>query len=35
MTAEHDGRAGMDALMAALTDEPLSDAAREFRLGAL
>ncbi|MFD3497654.1 hypothetical protein ACFWWT_28335 [Streptomyces sp. NPDC058676] len=28
MTAEHDGRAGMDALMAALTDEPLSDAAR-------
>ncbi len=28
MTAEHDGRAGMDALMAALTEEPLSDEAR-------
>jgi hypothetical protein len=28
MTAEHDGRAGMDALMAAITEEPLSDAAR-------
>ncbi|MDL5201610.1 hypothetical protein [Streptomyces sp. ALI-76-A] len=31
MTAEHDGhdgRAGMDALMAAIIDEPLSDAAR-------
>ncbi|MEV0633591.1 hypothetical protein AB0I77_01150 [Streptomyces sp. NPDC050619] len=29
MTAEHEGRAGMDALMAAITDEPLPDEARE------
>jgi hypothetical protein len=28
MTAEHEGPAGMDALMAALTDEPLTDEAR-------
>ncbi|KOG32426.1 hypothetical protein [Streptomyces resistomycificus] len=28
MTAEHDGRAGADALMAAITDEPLPDTAR-------
>ena len=28
MTAEHDGHAGLDALMAAITDEPLPDEAR-------
>ncbi|MFE7274341.1 hypothetical protein [Streptomyces sp. NPDC057623] len=28
MTAEHEGRAGVDALMAAITDEPLTDEAR-------
>lgn len=28
MTAEHDGPSGLDALMAAITDEPLTDEAR-------